>query len=130
MRDLDALTRARKQHRVVAHNVATPNGGKTDGRRVTLTRHAFSRVNGTVFQITPQRTGNHLAHLQGCARGRVHLVTVMGFNDFNVIAGGQGLGRHLQQLERDVDAHAHIGGHHDGDVFGRCCDLSFLGVVE
>ena len=36
-------------------------------------------------------------------------MAVVGFDDFNVVARGQGLGGHLQQLEGDVHAHAHVG---------------------
>ena len=44
-------------------------------------------------------------------------MTVVGLDDLDVVAGGQRLGGHLQQLERDVHPHAHVGRHHDGNVF-------------
>ena len=57
-------------------------------------------------------------------------MTVVRLDDLNVVTGGQRLGRHLEQLERDVDAHAHVGRHDDGNVFGRRGDLGFLRVRE
>ena len=39
-------------------------------------------------------------------------------------------GRQLQELERDVDTHAHIGRHDDGNVFGRRRNVGFLCVCE
>ena len=47
-------------------------------------------------------------------------------DDFDVVAGGQRFCRHLQQLERDIDADAHVRCHHDGDIFGGCGNLGFL----
>jgi hypothetical protein len=57
-------------------------------------------------------------------------VAVVGLDDFNVVAGGHGLGGHLQQLEGDVDADAHVGRHHDGNVGGCSGDLGLLCVAE
>ena len=54
----------------------------------------------------------------------------MGLDDLDVVAGGQCLGGHLQQLERDVHSHAHVGSHDDGDVFGDGSDLGFLRVAK
>jgi hypothetical protein len=70
------------------------------------------------LSVTAQRRGDDLAHLQRGARGRIDLVAVVRLDDLDVVAGGQRLGGHLQQLERDVHAHAHVGRHHDGHVAG------------
>jgi len=111
---------------VIAHDVATTDGGETDGGRVTLAGVAVALVHGTLFQIAANRLGNHLTHLERGATGRIHLVAVVRFDDLDVVAGGQGLRGHLQQLERDVHTHAHVGRHDDGDVFGDLGDLGFL----
>ena len=55
-------------------------------------------------------------------------MTVVRLDDLDVVAGGQGLGGHFQQLEGDVHAHAHVGRHDDGDVPGDDGDLGFLRV--
>lgn len=57
-------------------------------------------------------------------------MAVVRFDDFDIVAGGQGLGRHLQQLERDIDAHTHVGRHHDRDVLGRRGDFGLLRLGE
>ena len=57
-------------------------------------------------------------------------MTVVRFDDFYVVPGGQSLRRHLQQLERHVDANAHIGRHHDRDVFCRIRNRGLLVVAE
>ena len=37
---------------------------------------------------------------------------------------------HLEQLQRDVDAHAHVGRHDDGDVARGVGDLRLLRIAE
>ena len=54
-------------------------------------------------------------------------MTVVRFNDFDVVACCQSFGGHFEQFECDVDAHAHIGGHDNGDVFGDGFDFGFFG---
>ena len=39
MSDLDTLTDTRKQHRVIANDIATAHRGEADGLTVTLARH-------------------------------------------------------------------------------------------
>ena len=130
MRQLDALARPRKQHRVVTHNVATADGGKANTGGVTLAGHALTGIHGAVFQITPERIGNHFTHFEGGARRRIHLVAMVRLNDFDVVAGRHGFGCHFKQLEGHVDTHTHIGRHHDGKVFGNLCNLCFLRIAE
>jgi hypothetical protein len=89
-----------------------------------------SRAHGAVLQVDGQRRGQHLAHGQRGAAGRVDLVAVVRLDDLDVVAGGQRAGRHVQQLEHHVDAHAHVGRHHDGDVLGMLGDLRLLRVVK
>ena len=104
--------------------------GEADGRRVALAGDAFARVDGAFLEVAAQRVGDHLAHLERGARGRVDLVAVVRLDDLDVVAGGERLGRHLEQLEGDVDAHAHVGRHHDRDVLGGVGDLGLLRVAE
>jgi hypothetical protein len=56
VRDFDALANASKQHGVVAHNVAAPDGGKADAGGVALAGDAFAGINRTILEVTPQRT--------------------------------------------------------------------------
>ena len=95
-----------------------------DGSRSPVT--PFAGKHATFLEVAPQRVRDHFAHLQCRAAGRIDLVAVVGFDDFDVVAGGHRLGRHLQQLERDIHAHAHVGRHHDGDALGGFGDLGFL----
>jgi hypothetical protein len=130
VRDLDALAGAGEQHRVVAHDVAPADGREADGRRVALAGDAFARVDRALLQVSAQRIGDHLAHLERGARGRIDLVAVVRFDDLDVVAGRKRLGRHFEQLEGDVDADAHVGRHHDRDVFRCRGDLGLLRVAE
>ena len=52
----------------------------------------------------------------------IHIFAVMRFEHFDVIARIQDARGHVQQLERGVDAHAHVGREYDGgflDVYKR-----------
>src|SRR5690606_2498960 len=71
-----------------------------------------------------------LAHFQGRAGRRVHLVAVVRLEDFHVVARIQDARRDVEQLERGVHAHAHVGGEHDGDLLGRHFDGGAAVVVE
>src|SRR5690606_6330379 len=50
--------------------------------------------------------------------------------DFHVVARIQDARRDVEQLERGVHAHAHVGGEHDGDLLGRHFDGGAAVVVE
>ena len=113
-----------------AHDIAAADGGKTDGGRVTLARDAVALVDCAILEVAPQRLGHDLAHFQRRARGRIDLVAVVRLDDLNVVARGQRLGRHLQQLQRDVDANAHVGRHDDGRLGSKGGNFSFLQVAE
>jgi hypothetical protein len=130
VRDLDALASTGEKHRVVADDVAAADGREADRRRIALAGHAFARIDGAVLEIAAERFGDHLTHLERRARRRVDLVAMVCFDDLDVVAGGQRLRGHLQQLEGHVDAHAHVGRHHDGDVPGGVRDLDLLRLAE
>ena len=57
-------------------------------------------------------------------------MAVVGLDDLDVVARGQSLGGHLQEFERDVHAHAHVGRHDDGDLLRRLLQGGFLCVGE
>ena len=84
--DFHALAIGGKQRGVLAHNVARSDGGKADGFRVARARVPFAPLHRAFFQIAPQGVGNHFAHAQRRAAGRIHLVMMVRFNDFNVVA--------------------------------------------
>src|SRR3990167_2139068 len=130
VRDFDALAGTGEQHGVVAHDVAAPDGGKTDARRVALAGHAFAGIDGAVLEVAAERSGDDFTHLERRARGGIDLVAVVRLDDFDVVAGGQRLGRHLQQFEGDVHAHAHVGRHDDGRALRVGGDLGFLRFSE
>ena len=57
-------------------------------------------------------------------------MAVVRFDDLDVVAGRQRLRRHFKQLERHVDADAHVGRHDDRDVLGEFGNLGLLGIAE
>ncbi|MNT07457.1 hypothetical protein D3C72_1421610 [compost metagenome] len=73
---------------------------------------------------------NGFAHLQRGARRRIHLVAVVGLEDLDVIAGVQDARGHVQQLERGIDAHAHVRREYDGGFLSSHFDRGAAIVVE
>ena len=98
--------------------------------RVALAGHAVAAVDGAVVQVAAAGAGQHLAHGQRGAAGRVDLVAVVGLDDLDVVALGQRTRRHVEQLEHDVHAQAHVRRHDDGDVPRVLGDLRLLRVAE
>ena len=115
--DLDLLAGAGKQHGVVTHDVATANGGKPDGTGLARAGMALAGKHADFLQWLAQLGGNGLADGQGGAGRGVHLVFVVGLDHLDV-----GVCQHLRgqfdQADGDVDARAHVGGLHDGNVPG------------
>ncbi len=130
MGDFDAFADAGEQDGVVTHDVAGADGLEADGLAVALAGVAFTAVNGAFLQVAPQGRGHHLAHAQGSARGGVHLVAVMRFDDLDVHLVAQHAGGQVEQLEGEIDAHAHVRGEHNGDVFGGLADSLLAGIVK
>ena len=90
VRDLDALAGAGEQHRVVADDVAAAHAGEADA---STGRARRSRLRGrrprSACRSRPERRGDHLAHLQRGAAGRIDLVAVVRLDDLDVVALGQ-----------------------------------------
>ncbi|WP_248295789.1 hypothetical protein, partial [Legionella pneumophila] len=61
MRDFDALAVAGKQHGVIAHDVATAHGGKTDGAKLARAGLALARIDRSIGQLGALRFGHDLA---------------------------------------------------------------------
>ena len=55
---------------------------------------------------------------------------MMGLDDFDIHGIAQYPGSGFQQLEAQVNAHAHVGREHDGDGAGRLHDTLLAGLVE
>ena len=115
---------------MVTHDVATPDGRETNAGGLALAAEPLAVVNRAVFEIAAKRGGDHLPHFQGRAGRRINLVPVVGLDDFDVIAGGERAGGGLEQLERDIHAHTHVGRHDDGDVARGVCNLGLLRLVK
>src|SRR5581483_5081222 len=64
------------------------------------------------------------------AGGRVDLVAMVGLDDLDVDAVAQHACGHLQQLEAEVHAHAHVGREHDGNFARRDFYLRARAGVE
>ena len=90
----------------------------------------MSCVHGDVLQRLALGCGDHLAHHQRRAGGRIDLVPVMRFDDLDVVAFGKTFCRHLQQLHRDVDTDAHVGREDDRRLLRGGGDRCLAGVVE
>ena len=129
MADLDALARAGKQHGVIAHDVATANGGKADAAGFAGTGVAIALVHRAIGQGGVLRRSNDFAHFQGGARGGIHLVLVVGFDNFNVVIG-QRLRGQLQQFEGDIHANTHIGGKNDGRLLCGSSNRRLARIVK
>jgi hypothetical protein len=76
-------------------------------------------VDGACLEVTAERLRHHLAHAQRRSGGRVDLVPVVGLDDLDVVAFAENPRRHVEQLENDVDADAHVRREDDRDVL-RC----------
>src|ERR1035437_7563389 len=50
VRDLDTFADSGKQHRMIADDIATANGGETDRRRIAFAGHAFARIDRDILQ--------------------------------------------------------------------------------
>ena len=84
---------------------STANGLEADGLAVALAGMAETFIDRHILQVAPQGSGHGLTQHQRGAGRRIHLVTVVGFDNFNIDGIAKGLGCQLQQLQRDVDAH-------------------------
>ena len=90
---------------------------------------AFATIYRASFQIASQRIGNHFAHAQRRAAGRIDFVAMVRFNDFDVIAVVQHARHRVQNMEGQVHAHAVIGGEHHGVFLRRRRNGCFAVVV-
>ncbi|MNS90434.1 hypothetical protein D3C72_1244850 [compost metagenome] len=116
---------------MVAHDITAAHGGKTDAAIHARAGIAIALVHRAVGELGALGIGNHLAHLQRRTGRRIHLVLVVRFDDFDVVAAVlQRLGCHLEQLEGDIDAHAHVRGEDDGRLLGHLGNLRLLRVIE
>src|SRR5690554_4671494 len=128
MGNLDALAFGGEQHGVVAYHVPGTNGFEADFLAGAFAGEAFAAVHCTLLQVAAEGVGNHFAHAQGGAGGGVFFVAVVGFDDFHVVVVAQGRRGGAQEVEDDVNAHAHVGGEDDRGGFGGQGELFFFGV--
>ena len=125
MADLDLLAVAGKEHRVVAHDIAAADGGKADAAGLARTGVALAGEDADLGQRLAQLPGDGLADGQGRPRGGIHLVAVVGLDDLDV-GVGQHLRGQLDEPDGGIDARAHVGGLHDGDVLCSLLDVGAL----
>ena len=111
---IDALAGAGEQHGVVADDVAAAHGGEADRRRIALAGHAFAGIDGAVLQVAAPGGGAPRAICSAVPLGHRPLA-VVGLDDLDVVAGRSARGP-SPAASGHVDAHAHVGRHHDGDV--------------
>ena len=123
--DLDLLAVAGKEHRVIAHDIAATDGGKADAAGLARAGVALAGENADFGQRLAQLPGDGLADGECCARGGIYLVAVVGLDDLDV-GVGQHLRGQLDEPDGGIDARAHVGGLHDGDVLCGLLDAGAL----
>ncbi|MNP68572.1 hypothetical protein D3C76_1645490 [compost metagenome] len=65
MSDLQSLTLAGEQHRMITDHIPTTNRGEAYGFTLTNTGMTFTPIDRDLLQVTIQRLGDYLAHAQG-----------------------------------------------------------------
>ncbi len=90
----------------------------------------LAAVDGAFLQVTTERIGHHLAHAQRGTGRRIHLVAVMRLDDLDIHRITEYPGRHVEQLQAQVDADTHVRGQHHGDVVRGQGDLCLLVLAE
>ncbi len=129
MGELDALGFAGKHDGVIAGDIAAAQRGKTDSAPAPGAGHAVAAALGHLLERHPPAGGGGAAERQGRARWRVHLVAVMHFQDFDVVAGIERAGRLFDQVQQQGHAHAHIGRPKDRRLLRRLAqDRHLLGA--
>jgi hypothetical protein len=118
--DFQTFADAGEHHRMVTDDIAAAQGGETDGARITLAGDALAAINGAGIQVTPQCVGDDFAHPQRGAGRRIDLVPVMRFDNLDIELVIQHARRHVQQLQRQIDADTHVGREHDGNLLAAC----------
>src|SRR5690625_1717863 len=116
MSHFQALTLAGEQDGVIPNDIASSNRSKADGLAVPLAGMAFSPVNGALAQIPSQFASQYFTVSQCCARGGIHLVAMMGFDDLYIHRITQDARSQLHQFERQIDSNAEVGCGGDGNI--------------
>ncbi len=122
MGDFHPFAIGREDHRMVADHVTTAQGNKADFATLARTNLAITGAAGDPAQrhVTPPRRG--LTQSERRAGGRIDLVAVMHFKDFDIPFGIENPRHFLHHLLQQVDAEAHIGGQHDRRPLGQPTD--------
>jgi len=128
MGDLDPFTRTGKDHRVLAHHVAGAKRLNPDLFFLPFSDHSFSRKNADLVQISFQRPGDDLGHLHGRAAGRIFFEAMVHLDDLDVVVVAGHTGGVGQDLENEVDAHAHVWRQDAGDLLGEVAGCGDLGI--
>jgi hypothetical protein len=130
MGDLQPFAQPREHRCMFADDVACADGFESYRLAIALAGLTLAAVDSALFQVAPERARDHLAHAQRGARGRICLVAMMRLDDFNIDRIAQHARGGIDQLEAQVDAGAHVGRQHDGDILRRHLDLSTLRGAE
>src|SRR5690554_6552595 len=128
MSDFNALALGSKQHCVVTHHVPGTDSFETDFLAGALAGETFAAVHCALFEVAAQGVSHDFAHTQGGAGGGVFFVAVVGLDDFHVVVVAQSSRGGAQEVEDDVNAHAHVGGEDDRGGFGGQGELFFFSI--
>ena len=100
-------------------HISRPDRGKADFLVRARPRMTLPRKDPMFVERSAKRLGYHLSHFQGRAGGRIHLVTVVRLNHFDIDVVAKCPGCKFKQSQGDIDADTHIRRPHDRRFFGK-----------
>ena len=116
---------------MVADDVAAADGVEADFLFGAFAGDAGAAVDGDVLEVPAEALGGGLAEVEGGAGGGILLAAVVALDDFAVVAqSGEGAGGLRDEGVEQVDAEAHVGGEHDGDLARGLRDGGLFGRAE
>ena len=126
MRQLQPLASAREKHGVVAHDASATQRRKADRSPRPLACVPVPAPDAVFRQRDVPALRRRLAQEQRGARGRIHLVLVMHFQNFDVEVRPKRPRGLLHERREQVHAEAHIAGLHNGGMARRRFDLGLV----
>ena len=92
MGNLQTFSLARENHRVITDNISGSNHAEPYGSGLARAGTPLSRVNRYLRKLSTPRRSHRIPQSERRSRGRINLVAMMGFHNFNVSAVPQGAG--------------------------------------
>ena len=108
MGDLQPLAFTRKNDGVVTDDVSGADRAEPNRVAIPSTGPTFAAIKRDFGEIPPQRLGHDLSQAERRTRRCVNLVAVMRFNNLDIDAIAQRLGRRLGQFESKIHARCKV----------------------